>query len=51
MRKRTNITLKPEIDILLRELAARTKLKMSTIVENGILIIKEIEDGKEGYGK
>ena len=44
MRKRTNITLKPEIDKLLRELAEKTKLKMSTIIEEGILLFyKEVK--------
>lgn len=39
--KRTNFTLKPEIDELLRQLAAKTGLKMATIVEKGILLFEK----------
>lgn len=39
--KRTNFTLKPEIDDLLRELAAKTGLKMATIIEKGILLFEK----------
>ena len=34
--KRLNLKLKPEIDAMLRETARLTKLKMVTIISNGI---------------
>ena len=36
--RRFNLTIKPEIDDILRKLAARTGLKMATIIERGILM-------------
>ena len=38
--KKINLTIKPEIDNILRDLAARTGLKMATIVEKGILLFQ-----------
>ncbi len=36
MTKRLNLQLKPDIDKMLREIALDTKLKLITIISNGI---------------
>ena len=39
--RRFNVTIKPEIDSLLRNLSTRTGLKMATIIEKGILLFEK----------
>jgi predicted DNA-binding protein len=39
--KRTNISMKPEIDALLRSLSKKTGLKMATVIEKGILMFEK----------
>ena len=39
--KRTNISMKPEINLLLRKLSKETGLKMATIIEKGILLFEK----------
>lgn len=42
--KKINITIKPEIDIILRKISADTGLKMATIIEKGILLFNKVRN-------
>lgn len=42
--RKLNITIKPQIDDILRSLADKTGLKMATIVEKGILLFNRKEN-------
>lgn len=47
MKIRSIFTLSPEINTILRRLSAKTGLKMSTIVEQGIKLIQNKLDNNE----